>query len=171
MRIFTAGLFAAGLVALFGCGKAGYVTVRGVVLLDGEPVPEASVAFVPEDPHGEGATGYTDEDGRFVMTSTSVEGVKPGKYKVRIEALAEKPAPTLGMAQIMAQKHAKGADSKSDAKEASAAYKQQQKDSAAAAKRKRLASPLIYNDIDKTPLRADVPGQTDYKFELSKDAK
>ena len=32
-------------------------------------------------------------------------------------------------------------------------------------------TPPIYNDIDKTPLRADVPAQTEYKFELTKDAK
>jgi hypothetical protein len=171
MRTFAAGLLTAGLVALCGCGgKAGYESVHGVVLLDGEPVPEAAVAFVPEDPNGEGATGYTDEDGRFVMSSTSVTGVKPGKYKVRIEALAEKPPPSKGMAEVMAEKYAGGGKSaKAAAKDASAAYKQMTKGSTS--KRKRLATPPIYNSIDKTPLRADVPAQTDYKFDLKKDAK
>lgn len=171
MRTFAAGLFAAGLVALCGCGNAGYVTVHGVVRLDGEPVPEASVAFVPEDPHGEGATGYTDDQGRFVMKSTSVEGVKPGKYKVRILALAEKAPPTPGMSQVMAEKFAGGGNTKDATKASADAYKQQQKDSAAAAKKKRLATPPIYNDIDKTPLLAEVPAQTEYRFELKRDAK
>src|SRR5262245_37138521 len=171
MRTFATGLFAAGLVALCGCGKAGYVTVHGVVLLDGEPVPEASVAFVPVEPHGEGATGYTDDEGRFVMKSTSVDGVKPGKYKVRILALAEKAPPTPGMSQIMAEKFAAGGSAKDSTKAAGEAYKQSQKDSAAAARKKRLATPPIYNDIDKSPLRAEVPAQTEYKFELTKDGK
>jgi len=174
MRTFATGLFAAGLVAFCGCGKAGYVTVHGVVLLDGEPVPEASVAFVPEDPHGENATGYTDEEGRFVMKSTSVEGVKPGKYKVRILALAEKAPPTPGISQVMAEKYGHGAQGKTAkdaAKDAAEELKRQAKESAAAAKRQKMATPPIYNDIDKTPLRADVPAQTEFKFELKRDAK
>ena len=173
MRTTAAGLFLAGLAALCGCGNSDYKSVSGVVLLDGEPVPEAAVAFVPENPHGEGATGYTDEDGRFSMKSTTQNGVKPGKYKVRIEALAEKPAPTKGMSQIMAEKYAGGgkSDAKAMAKDASMALKQQAAEGKAAAKRKRVTTPKVYNDIDRTPLRADVPAQTDYKFELTKDAK
>lgn len=173
MRTTAVGLLLAGLVALCGCGNSNYKSVSGVVLLDGEPVPDAAVAFVPEDPSSENATGYTDEDGRFSMKSISQDGVKPGKYKVRIEALAERPAPVKGMAQVMAEKYAggKGGDTKSAAKDASAAYKQQAQESKAAAKRKRVTTPKVYNDIDKTPLRADVPAQTEYKFELTKDAK
>jgi hypothetical protein len=169
MRTFAVGLLTAGLVALCGCGgRAGYVTVRGVVRLDGEPVPEAAVAFVPEDPHGEGATGYTDEDGRFVMTSTFADGVKPGKYKVRIEALAERPQPSKAISQIMAEKYGHGVgNAKGAAKDAKAAYKQMTTGS----KRKRLATPPTYNDIDRTPLRADVPAQKEYNFELKKDGK
>jgi hypothetical protein len=171
MRTTAAGLLLAGLVAICGCGDSGYTSVSGVVLLDGEPVPEAAVAFVPEDPHGENATGYTDEDGRFSMTSTTKNGVKPGKYKVRIEALAEKEPPTKGMSQIMAEKYGKGgqSDARAMAKDATAALKQQAQEGKA--KRKKTSTPKIYNDIDKTPLRADVPAQTDYKFELTKDAK
>jgi hypothetical protein len=173
MRTTAAGLLLAGLAALCGCGNSEYKSVSGVVLLDGEPVPEAAVAFVPEDPHGENATGYTDEDGRFSMKSTTQDGVKPGKYKVRIEALAERPPPTKGMSQIMAEKYAggPGGDAKSMAKDASATYKRQAQESKAAAKRKRVTTPKVYNDIDNTPLRADVPAQTEYKFDLKKDAK
>ena len=172
MRTFAAGLLAAGLVAVCGCGNSGYTAVTGVVLLDGEPVPEASVAFVPEDPRGEGATGFTDESGRFTMKSTNTDGVKPGKYKVRIQAFAEKAPPTKGMSQVMAEKFQGGGGGAKDAAKASSeTYKQQAKDSAAANKRKRYTTPPVYHDIDKTPLRADVPAQTEYKFELTKDAK
>ena len=172
MRTFAAGLFAAGLVALCGCGKSGYVTVRGVVLLDGEPVPEASVAFVPEDPHGEGATGYTDEDGRFVMKSTirrrgearQVQGANRGAGR---EAAADQGhVPDHGREARQGWRTAR-ATPRTPVRRTSS----NSKESAAAAKKKRLATPPIYNDIDKTPLRADVPAQTEYKFELTKDGK
>lgn len=174
MRALTAGLLAAGLVVVGGgCGGGGYTKVTGVVLLDGQPVPDAAVAFVPENPSGEGATGYTDEDGRFTMTSTRSSGVQPGVYKVRIEALAERPAPTQGMAQVMAQKYGGGGggDAAAASKDAAKALKEQQKEGKESKKRKRVNTPAVYNDIDKTPLRADVPATTDYKFELTKDGK
>ncbi len=42
--------FAAILLAFAGCGpwRPATAKVSGVVLLDGEPVPEAAVTFVPE---------------------------------------------------------------------------------------------------------------------------
>ncbi|MBX9580712.1 MAG: carboxypeptidase-like regulatory domain-containing protein [Gemmataceae bacterium] len=173
MRALTAGLIAAGLVGLVGCGGSDYRSVSGTVLLDGEPVPDAAVAFVPEDPSGENATGYTDESGRFTMTSTRTDGVRPGKYKVRISAFAEKAEPVKGMAQIMAEKMSGGGggDAKAAAKDANVALKAAAKDSKEANKRKRVSTPPVYNDIDKTPLRAEVPAQTTFKFELTRDAK
>jgi hypothetical protein len=171
MRTLSAGLVLAGLAALCGCGDSGYVSVSGVVLLDGEPVPEVSVAFSPEDPHGENATGFTDESGRFRMKGAVGDGVKPGKYKVTIIPKGEIPEGAKSMSQMMAEKYAGGGGNAKDAaKDAGAAYKQQAKQGAAAAKRARDIPP-VYSDITKTPLTADVPAQTNYKFELKKDAK
>lgn len=174
MRALAAGLIAAGLIGVCGCSKDSYSNVTGVVLLDGTPLPEASVAFVPEDPSGEGATGYTDENGRFTMTSSRTTGVKPGLYKVRIEALADKPEPSKGMGQIMQEKYGGGGggvSTKDLTKGGTDAYKAQTKEGKEAAKKVRRATPAIYNDHEKTPLRADVPAKTEYKFELTKDAK
>ena len=80
-------------------------------------------------------------------------------------------APRPARPELTAEKFAGGGSTKDSTKAAGEAYKQQQKDSAAAAKKKRLATPAIYNDIDKTPLRAEVPAQTEYRFELKRDPK
>ncbi len=61
----------------FGCGKAGPQVqyVEGVVLLDGVPVADASVVFVPREVGGLVATGRSNSEGRFTLTS--VRGGKP----------------------------------------------------------------------------------------------
>ena len=60
-----------------GCGKPGPQVqyVEGVVVLDGEPVADATVVFVPEAADGLVATGRTNAEGRFTLTS--VRGGKP----------------------------------------------------------------------------------------------
>ena len=76
----SAMLAVAGVVALatVGCGKAGPQVqyVEGVVLLDGTPVAEATVVFVPDAEGGLVATGRSNAEGRFTLTS--VRGGKPG---------------------------------------------------------------------------------------------
>ena len=173
MRVLTSGLLLAGLIAVYGCGSSGYTPVTGTVLLDGTPLPDASVAFVPDDPSGEGATGYTDSNGRFTMASTRTDGVRPGKYKVRIEALAEQPSPdSKSISEIMSAKYGGGGqvDQKTAGKDSAQAYKDSVKAAGAQGKKGR-ATPALYNDITKTPLRAEVPATTDFKFELTKDGK
>ncbi|MCE9563124.1 MAG: carboxypeptidase-like regulatory domain-containing protein [Planctomycetes bacterium] len=76
-----------GLVALFalGCGgAAGFTTVQGTVTYDGKPLTNGYVTILP-DGEGESASGQIGSDGRFTLTTFSPnDGVKPGKYKVRI---------------------------------------------------------------------------------------
>jgi hypothetical protein len=169
MRAILAGLTLAGLTALCGCGGSGYHTVTGVVQLDGEPVPDVSVAFTPEDPSGEGATGFTDSSGRFRMKGAVGSGVKPGKYKVTIISKGEVPPGSKSMSQMMAEKYGGGGKEQKKG-DAAAAYKEQVKAGAAVAK-KPTPIPAAYSDITKTPLTADVPAQKEYTFELKKDAK
>ena len=169
MRAISVGLMLAGLAALCGCGNSGYHTVTGVVLLDGAPVPETSVAFTPENPSGEGATGFTDSSGRFRMKGAVGSGVKPGKYKVTIIPKGEVPEGAKSMSQIMAEKYSGGRAAPKKG-EGAAAYREQVKQGAAAAKKPKPI-PAVYTDITNTPLKADVPSQTDYTFELKKDAK
>lgn len=170
MRAIVAGLFLTGLVMLCGCGGGGYHAVTGVVLLDNEPVPDVSVAFSPDDPNGEGATGFTDGGGRFRMRGAVGSGVRPGKYKITIIPKGEIPAGSKSMSQMMAEKYGGGGAGAAKREDAAAALKQQFKQGAAAAKAPKPIPPM-YADITKTPLTADVPGQLDYKFELKKDGK
>jgi hypothetical protein len=87
MRIAGAGVL---LVALVGCGNAGYAPVSGVVTLDGQPYARAVVSFQPigtkdnQNP-GRGSSAYTDENGRFVLKcDNSIDGAVIGKHTVRI---------------------------------------------------------------------------------------
>lgn len=78
-------------LAASGCGKPGPQVhyVEGVVLLDGTPVADATVVFVPRAEDGLVATGRSSADGRFTLTS--VRGGKPkggalvGDYAVTFE--------------------------------------------------------------------------------------
>lgn len=65
-------------LVMFGCGPSdGRLPVAGVIICDGQPLAEASVAFVGG---GGGAisTGSTDKDGRFSIRAA------PGKNKVSV---------------------------------------------------------------------------------------
>lgn len=83
------------LLAAAGCGKSGPVSVRGVVTLDGQPVANAAVAFIAQDPGGRDAHGSTNEKGEFELSMTRPgDGVLPGKYKVLVHPPGEAGGPT-----------------------------------------------------------------------------
>lgn len=72
-------------LACIGCGPSGpeIAGVEGTVTMDGAPLPDASVVFVPENGRPAGAT--TDSSGHYVLTFTEGrEGAMLGKNKVRI---------------------------------------------------------------------------------------
>jgi len=80
----AAALFAA--LALAGCGS-GLIPVEGTVLLDGQPLPEAQVLFLPKS-GGRPAAGKTNAEGKFKLTTDkSDDGAKPGEYQVGVTAL------------------------------------------------------------------------------------
>ncbi|MCA9014842.1 MAG: carboxypeptidase regulatory-like domain-containing protein [Planctomycetaceae bacterium] len=57
--------------------------VRGMVTLDGEPVPGAVVDFAPES--GRPSSGITDSEGRYELSyNPTTKGAKIGKHTVRI---------------------------------------------------------------------------------------
>ncbi len=61
--------------------ELGFVT--GVVTLDGKPLPDANVAFQPED--GAPSYGTTDAQGRYELVYTpKKKGAVVGKHTVRI---------------------------------------------------------------------------------------
>jgi len=75
-----------------GCGGGGSapetVPVTGIVTYQGQPVPKLSVAFIPDK--GMLATGTTDAEGRFrLTTSNSGDGAMVGSYRVAINFVPE----------------------------------------------------------------------------------
>jgi len=83
------------IVTLIGCGSDGGLRVEfveGIVTLDGEPVAEASVMFVPTaDGQGtETAMGMTNERGVYRLSSMNgkpLAGAVAGEYKVLLSKI------------------------------------------------------------------------------------
>jgi hypothetical protein len=75
-----------------------FTSVSGVVTLDGKPYGKAAVSFqpigTPENPNpGRGSSAYTDENGRFILTSDNTkDGAVVGKHLVRITTRARELA-------------------------------------------------------------------------------
>src|SRR5579872_1830207 len=81
-----------------GCGGDApkTVPVKGVVTYQGKPVPKLSVAFIPDN--GLLATGTTDANGKFVLTTNKPgDGATPGTYKVAISFAPDEIPPMPGM--------------------------------------------------------------------------
>ena len=79
-------------MSILGCGSGGPAPIplyktKGVVTYKGQPVKGATVIFEPEK--GTTATGQTDANGEFVMTTSGRSGVAAGKSKVMIMKAAE----------------------------------------------------------------------------------
>lgn len=135
-------------VASAGCGSsAGLIPVSGVVTLDGAPLKNASISFVPEGV-GKQATGTTDDSGKFVLSTIDPrDGALPGRYKVVI-------APN---SMASEETESESADA------AMEAY-------AAASKAKKPTGPKFpeaYTRLDQTPLTQEIPSPSEVAFPLS----
>lgn len=81
--------FAVCCLALTGCGEMKVAPVNGVITLDGQPLPKASVTFLPEA-GGRPSYGVTDDSGRYRLAySMNEEGAEVGKCKVKITTAIE----------------------------------------------------------------------------------
>jgi hypothetical protein len=70
-----------------GCNRSGLnlAYVEGVVTFDGAPVADAGVMFMPVDSTlGLPATGVTDSEGRFTLTTANRPGAVIGEHRVAI---------------------------------------------------------------------------------------
>lgn len=79
-RVAAAGRCLALALVVGGCGKAPpppIVSAQGVVLLNGVPLPQAQVRFIPQIGYGAEyiANGVTDEAGRFTLLCNGQPGV------------------------------------------------------------------------------------------------
>lgn len=73
---------------LLGCGGEDLGSVTGKVTMDGQPLPNAIVTFVPE---GGGRTGIgkTDANGEYTLVFAGGEGATIGKNKVAVTTAPE----------------------------------------------------------------------------------
>jgi len=75
------------ITGMIGCGDSDLGYVRGTITLDGKPLPNAFVKFLPRNDESTGTTtfGKTGEDGSYQMFfSDDKAGVCLGKNLVRI---------------------------------------------------------------------------------------
>lgn len=85
------------MAAVAGCGASkpkavSTEMVEGIVTLDGQPVSEATVTFLPvQEGTGASATGMTDSEGKYTLTAVGAgigaqpgAGTLPGEYYVGV---------------------------------------------------------------------------------------
>ncbi len=87
-------------VGLAGCGNAEIAPVKGRVMCNGKPVVAAMIIFSPTPTSdkdmnpGKPASGYTDDDGVFVLsTHRELDGAQIGQHNVNITLEDTNPAP------------------------------------------------------------------------------
>ncbi|MCH5372786.1 MAG: carboxypeptidase-like regulatory domain-containing protein [Planctomycetes bacterium] len=98
-------------LASAGCGPKGpeLGTVTGQVTMDGQPLANVLVTFVPEQ-GGRAATGTTDADGRYQLMYIDRLGALPGKHRVSVKTLPKTTAASTGkMSEEEYEKAAAGA--------------------------------------------------------------
>jgi hypothetical protein len=88
---YLACLVSAICLGVLGCGGSvggpKPVKVKGTVTLDGQPLPDATVTFLPTNKdEGKQATGMTNSQGSFELTTYSTaDGAIPGEYSVVVD--------------------------------------------------------------------------------------
>ncbi len=140
-------------LVLAGCGGAPHdpnrpktVPVTGTVTHNGKPVEGATVTFMAQNPQGRGATGRTDEAGRFTLTTFGAnDGAIPGEYRVKI-------AKTLVEGQLSQEQ----------------AQQSQEQGKPIPAPVEKDLLPLKYKKAETSGLTASVQadGENDFPFEL-----
>lgn len=97
------------LALIVGCGGGSeipVVPVTGQVMLNGQPVEGASVAFIPQSPDGRAAAATTDSDGRYELQTAGADspGAVPGAYQVTVSKFEVKTVRTPEQALAEVQK-------------------------------------------------------------------
>jgi hypothetical protein len=140
-------------VALTGCGGKGTVPVKGVVTLEGAPLPEATVLFMPDGAGGRPASGFTSSDGVFRLTTFQPDdGALPGNYRVLVRKTAAARAPRAATESAVERAKAKFGDK-------------------ALAKGKKPTMPGEYANFETTNLRCTVPVTGPVTLALHNDGK
>ena len=126
-----------------GCA-AKPIPTKGVITFNGKALASANVIFTSQEPDGKSATGYTDANGAFELTTfTHKDGALPGLYKITVH-----PSEAVELPPGL-----KGPGAIQDA-------------SANAPRKASVVLPDAYARQDQTPLQHRVPTDGDAKLEL-----
>jgi hypothetical protein len=134
------------------------VKVEGVLTLDGKPFSGATVTFAPVEGSGRSASGLSEEDGSFRLTTFKPDdGALPGEYKITVSYIELDKSAAHGDPTTMDDK-AKMAMFMRLSPDGRAKEKQREQ-------KARKVVPEVYTDSSRTPLKCTVP--VDGKVELS----
>lgn len=93
-----------------GCGGSDLVSGAGKVTYKGEPVPNAIVTFMPDEPGKRSSVGVSDAEGNFILGfARTQKGVLRGKHTVVVryrhaaDEVPEVPHASLAMKEAMAR--------------------------------------------------------------------
>lgn len=160
MRTRTGACLALFALALMlGCGgKQKLVKVEGKVLgPDGNPLPGATVRFIPLEGKGAPANGRTGDDGSFQLTTrNSNDGAAEGTYKIVISIDAEIQGGSTG-GEVDPQALLKAGQEHMSRQKQGSLDKQ------------RAQIHPNYSDDAKTPLRQQVPADGKVEIKLNKN--
>ena len=150
-------LLCAMILTTAGCGGLPKpIKVKGIVTLDGKPVPGATVTFTPVD-EGRVASGRTDDDGSFRLTTFATDdGALPGTYKV-VVMVQDADDKLVGRSP--------GTFTEEEKRESRMTMTPKGK-KMAALKKPRSTLPKIYSDVKQTPLQQVVPPSGDIELAL-----
>ncbi len=70
---------------VIGCGGSPRAAVLGKVTIDGAPLPEGSITFIPVDRHSGQTAGAKIVQGEYELAAE--QGLLPGEYEVQIRAV------------------------------------------------------------------------------------
>lgn len=73
------------LFGVAGCSPSNQAAVRGLVTLDGQPLPDVEVQFIPEIEFADSArpvSAYTNDQGEFQTSINPHSGLVAGQYRV-----------------------------------------------------------------------------------------
>ncbi len=148
-----------GVLWLGGCGGPAGSEVEGIVKLDGKPLEGATVVFHPKSEGGTPASGVTDAEGKFKLSTNQGFKIPHGMYKVAITKQEKLNVPA-----------ASGGDSGGDVTKNYLAMMQKNKDGKYQLKEAKKLTPPQYADPATTPLEAQVPS-ANYEFDLKSGGK